>query len=328
MLLTMQAARFASAPVAAFACVAIGIALGRGAEPLPSVLASLVPSWWFALACGCVAIGAVLSGWRCAAPLAAACVFASAGWSSFRLNEASGATLDVALAHAAPPLGRSLIAVEGEIIRGPERWVARPSPFSVPRFGSDEGAWLVLRVARLGLDDGSMAPARGTMGVAIRGEAEGLGAGLRVGQRVGLSGVFEPRSPTLNPGAGKPVLWAQQSGRAGSIATTAGAIEVLAEPEPWSPRALVDALRQWSKAALPAGDSAAGRVVRAIVLGERDPGDPLQQAFARIGVSHLLAISGFHVGALALGVVWLVRLTGERGGSRSRWCCWRWGCTC
>ena len=297
----MQAARFAIAPVATFACVALGIALGRFAEAMPS--------WWFALACAAVALAACLSRERCALALALACVLVSAGWSALRLHEASGSTLDALLSHAEPPLGRALVAVEGQILRGPEPVRQRPTPFVVPRFSEGGGTWLRVRVHAVALDDGSMLPARGTLGVAVRSDA----THLRIGQQIALVGVYEPAGAALNPGAGEPHLWAKAAGRAGSLVTTAGAIRVLDEPHRLAPIGLLDGLRRWTGSALPAGDDAAGRVVRAIVLGERDPGDPLQQAFARIGVSHLLAISGFHVGALALGIVWLVRLTGERG---------------
>lgn len=47
----------------------------------------------------------------------------------------------------------------------------------------------------------------------------------------------------------------------------------------------------------------------ALVLAERDELDPeLRRRFASAGLAHLLAISGMHVGLLAAGIVWLLRL--------------------
>jgi competence protein ComEC len=58
--------------------------------------------------------------------------------------------------------------------------------------------------------------------------------------------------------------------------------------------------------------------VKALVLGEPDPTpDPAlgdaPAIFSRLGVVHILSISGFHVSAMALFVAFLVRLLGERG---------------
>lgn len=53
-------------------------------------------------------------------------------------------------------------------------------------------------------------------------------------------------------------------------------------------------------------------LLRALVLGERTDTDD-QRAFARTGVAHLLAISGFHLAVLAKLVRLCVRATGDRG---------------
>lgn len=58
-----------------------------------------------------------------------------------------------------------------------------------------------------------------------------------------------------------------------------------------------------------------GRTLLAdLLLGQDNPADPgLSQAFTRLGLAHVLAISGFHLVVLAAVSMALIRLTGDRG---------------
>ncbi|MCA0754627.1 DNA internalization-related competence protein ComEC/Rec2 [Paenibacillus sp. N4] len=99
----------------------------------------------------------------------------------------------------------------------------------------------------------------------------------------------------------------------------AAAVSAAAGP-PWSAAALlgrVDGVRAWLGARMdvlyPAGQSG---YMKGLVLGIRDDLDPEQfQQFSRLGLTHILAISGLHVAvflyALA-GLLRLARLTRER----------------
>lgn len=68
--------------------------------------------------------------------------------------------------------------------------------------------------------------------------------------------------------------------------------------------------RRALEAATPKGD--AGRLVRGLLLGDRADGG-LADAFRRVGLAHLLSVSGFHVAVMALVAVLAVRATGDRG---------------
>lgn len=296
-------ARLAIAPIAALACVAGGIALVAGPVAVPE---SLVPSWWFALSAGATGLACITKRWLCVVVLALACVTASAGWSAMRLAEHGGATLDRVLPSTHE--SRSLVAVEGLVRTPPAPRRERVSPFaqSVP---TTPGAWFRLHVEHVGAASGGTLQARGGLFVWLEGDAPTLA----VGDRVRVLGMFEPTPPALNPGEPASLRWASSRSSAGSISANTGTIEVVKVRAASHLRRWVASLRSWALAALPSGDDEGSRVVRAIVLGERDPLDPMHERFARVGVSHLLAISGFHVGVLALGVAGLVRLTGERG---------------
>jgi competence protein ComEC len=59
---------------------------------------------------------------------------------------------------------------------------------------------------------------------------------------------------------------------------------------------------------------ASGVLVGSLLLGETDPElGPIEQAFTRLGLAHVLAISGFHLVVMAGVGLFLIRLAGERG---------------
>lgn len=76
-----------------------------------------------------------------------------------------------------------------------------------------------------------------------------------------------------------------------------------APPWPWTRRR--GALRAWSRARLVEGlDARVAPLAAALLLGRREGVDPdVNDAFARTGTTHLLAISGLHLQALAV-VLW------------------------
>jgi competence protein ComEC len=76
---------------------------------------------------------------------------------------------------------------------------------------------------------------------------------------------------------------------------------------PWSPMRLRGVVRAWSHARLVEGlDSQVGPLAAALLLGQREGVDPVvNDAFARTGTTHLLAISGLHLQALGF-VLWFI----------------------
>lgn len=223
-----------------------------------------------------------------------------------------------ALLEPAPAGDTRLVRVRGVLDRDPQRDAREASPFDAP--GRARGATrLDVRLTEIDAGDGWI-PAVGR--VVVR--ANTLEATVpRAGDGVRALGRFTLPGPGLNPGEPDWVLLARQGGFAGVLQSTPDLIEPDADATSalsgwWSLRARVRAAASRMLGIDPdrAGELEPGQaVLLALVLGERtDELEPISTAFARTGTAHLLAISGFHLGVLALALVLVLRLTGERGG--------------
>lgn len=294
----------------ALALLGVGLLVGRGYD----VSAFMC----FGVAGAGAALSFVTRGWLCRLLLAAAVVAFGMGWWTRRCE-------------TPPPLGallieaqRTPITVEGEALDH-----ARPGPGAAGRFGAFLPERDVTRV-RLRVDalvtvsaagDKSSERTKGELLVLIDGPAE-----LRAGERVRITGMAAPVEPPLNPGEFDFRPWAAQQGVAGRLFVSNQAlIEKVsgdAQREAWlgfraDVRARATRLLGDSLDALgPAEEgSAAGRaLLAAMLLGERAPAlRDTENAFTRLGVVHIVAISGVNLTILAWAALLAVRLTGDRG---------------
>lgn len=290
----------------AFGAVGSGIVLAvrlPGADSLSWLLACPPLLALAALAHGRVA---ALGLWLCAAAL-------GASWGAFRINEWSGAAiprlLDLRHIDRLTPL---LLEVEGELLDTPK---PRPQPAgALAAFAPPEPAWVVqVKVDRLWHGRGSQ-PARDLVRLSGPGDVP---SGLRLGQRIRVVGLYSPLAPPMNPGGIDWRRFEAQRARAGSLwISDASLIRITADaPSHLGARARgwVDRLRARASHALPEGTRGAA-LVRSLLLGERLPDvAEARDAFQRLGLAHVLAISGFHLTVLAGAVLGVLRLTGDRG---------------
>lgn len=145
---------------------------------------------------------------------------------------------------------------------------------------------------------------------------------FRAGDRLRVTGEFTAIAGPANPGQidGRPA--ANQDGRAGTIIIDGpDAVEEIGGASGVFARAaeamqvVVGRARQWAIGGLNAGfpveESAHARtraMMRAMLLGEQESELPqASQDLARLGLVHVLSISGFHLAVLALVVLWLLR---------------------
>ena len=146
---------------------------------------------------------------------------------------------------------------------------------------------------------------------------------LRPGQRLSVTGRYTPPGAPTNPGQFDARPLDAQRGSAGFLASSASLIE---PADRGGPIARVGGVaRRWAAEARDRArrvllgddrdDPPRGRLVlAALVLGERSAGlDRTRRVFAESGVAHLLALSGFHLAALALVTLGLVRAVADTG---------------
>ena len=250
-----------------------------------------------------------LGGSGAPALLLVALALISAGWTVTRVSHAPRDSLIRSLEDEP-----RVLSVEGVILDAPRSTspsgalapAARYAPPSV-RFRLDA------RAVRTGASDWS--DASGVLYVSVSATDRING---RAGDVVRLTGMASRLRQPGNPGAHDPRPGAMQRGIVGSVRVDG---PDLIEPIDSASglRASTASLRgsmirQIEMAGERSDRSSSAALLNALLLGDRE-GDalrPLEDAFARAGVGHFLAISGLHVGMVLVGLAMLVRLTGDR----------------
>lgn len=286
-----------------------GLVLGRQLTSVPAAA-------WFGLACGACAGVVFVRGRACAVGLAAAVVLFGAGWFSFRIYEAPVDGLGRHLAGAAWGGGGAVLTVEGVVAERPRLWKQDDSdPLAKFAFGGD-GASFLFEVER-GLGEDIEVPVVGALLVMTDPEVV---RDIRTGDRLRVTGLGSGVRAARNPGRTDPRLWAAQRGVAGVLRVNNVDLIERLEPDGALRYRLSD-LRQRAheilhEQVLPDDDRhTRGRaLLGALILGEKEPElRDVRSAFARLGLAHLMAISGFHLVAMALAALFVLRLTGDRG---------------
>ena len=285
-----------------FVLLAAGLALGRYGTDLPA-------AGWLGAACGALVLAALTRGRTTVAALALACTVFGAGWFVVRIREAPPDSLAARLTESPAPL-----TVTGIVLDTPARVPGDPDPLAPESYtGEPDWAWR-LRVESV---DPGPGPARGVLRV------RGAEPGVRAGDRVRVTGLARTVPAPMNPGEHDRRLSAAQDGVAGSFrAPRAELIERLIPRGGPLPRLFAARLR-WAAAlhdrvrsllGVGAGESEHAALLAALLLGEEQPAlRDVRSAFTRVGLAHVLAISGFHMAVLA-GVALLALRVGGDGG--------------
>jgi len=300
--------------VLAFVFVSLGMApvliaaSGDALEPI----GAFIPLTIAALLALAASVGA--PGWRKTA-LAMAAIAFGFGWATLRTSNTPpdflGARLD--------PGSAPIITVEGLITTPPTVVPAQRAgalaryapPITVTRFRFSADALIA--------PGGGATGATGSFHVRTDEPVERF----RIGDRVRITGKAIAVSAPTNPGEPDYRWRATEERVAGTLLVpAAGLIEpAVTPPPPWLAvratflRARAGArgfLRNWIGTTT-GSDAGARALLGALLLGERT-GDSqeIHGAFARIGLAHLLSISGLHLVAVAWGALLLLRLLGDR----------------
>ncbi len=280
-----------------------GIAIGWHQDsPVvwPMLLASLLLT--------ALAVAARVLNRRTAMMTLLAAAFASLGVAWVSLHQHLVGEDDLAAMVAEEP---QLVSVQGEALGPP---VPRQSAAgSMARFDYRKPAlYFPMRVDALIGVDGAEAVS-GHVLVKVEEAVEPF----RAGDRVQATGFLIRPSPPRNPGEFNYRQYARSLGQAGLLTVSSRDLLNVSPPQRYSTMSTIrhwrDQMRHrasaWLLADLPTlslrqRDS----LLANIMLGERDAQiDGVYQSFQRVGLAHILAISGFHLSVLAAFVLFLAR---------------------
>jgi len=300
----------------ALGALVVGIVLAR-------CWTGLMPEWVFAVGCGACVVALLARGVACRMGLILAVAALGAGVFVLRvetvpLNGLARLAVGMAAGERVP------IEVEGVIAEVPRVDAGRADPlgFGVGRAASTRFGLEIERV--IGEDGERRASGRVTVWLGA------IAADLAAGERVRVRGYFVAVAGPMNPGERDARLWAAQDGLVGRVSVEARGLITAARVLPTA----VERAQSWvygglgwlRRGAASAFDAALGEedeagrgptgrtLLGALLLGRQDPElAALNDAFARLGLVHVLSISGFHLVVMAQLVLVLVRLTGDRG---------------
>ncbi len=325
---------------AALAALLIGMAMARS---LPHALNVSLPPLAAPALFGFAALLALLAlVFRPRIPRAALLILSlmilGAAWWITRTTITPGSLADtLARAQTSP----TIITVQGRILSRPDASHHARGALA-PFIPYTPAARFDLEVHRI-LTEAGWIDAAGTLRVRVSGvdgvDRERIGRepdSPRAGDLVTLTGTAMGLAPSANPGQPDPLEWAAQQGLAGSISLHDPALVSPASESDSLPgrlyghflRARADLAHAAQHALAPhptrsqfpgadpgvAREQEARALMLSLVLGlDELREDQVQQRFTRLGVVHVMAISGYHVAVLTFLVGGLIRLTGDHG---------------
>jgi competence protein ComEC len=155
-------------------------------------------------------------------------------------------------------------------------------------------------------------PASGAMTLQL----DELNPQLAAAQVVEAFGRLARPQPAMNPGQFDwAAYYRQQRVLVGLTVTRAADVRVLQAPGPPPLLWLRLKVRHLLAAGFTASQSVDHALLRAMLLGDRDPQlREVQDQFRRTGIAYQLSVSGLHIGILVFAVAWLCRLACLRPG--------------
>jgi len=295
--------------VVVVALAALGLWIGRDG-----------PDWSPAVGLGvaavCAGMGLVLRGWWWRVAMALGVVALSQGYLRWRVMDAPADDLRWWLRETP-----ALVCVQGTVLDAPVE--GRAQRGAMAGFSWSRGDVVTrtrIDVERAQGEDGGWRAASGALWVRIGGRVEGV----RAGDVVRVWGMARGVSGPGNPGERDLRLTAWQRGISGSVSIDDPAlVEVVRGERTVLQRARsgvlrgIDGLRaharHWLEGDEGRGDAQSRALIAALLLGQYDGAvEGVRGAFYRLGLAHVLTVSGFHLAMFVWFLLLALRLSGER----------------
>ncbi len=310
-----------------YVCALIGIGYWLAGFVAPGVGAT----WWLGGAPVLLIIAVLTRGWVCRVALSVAVLLLAAGWYGARVNERAGASLAWTVeeevgASADPVLG----TVRGVVVDSPQE--LERSRGALGKFSrAGEAVGFTIALSGVEGNGGVVSDVSGELRVRVEGAPTLMPAWLRPGVAVRISGKLRPVRPASNPGEPDWPALAAQEGRIGELEVPNATLLETREPAGWVEGArarwygAIGAMHERCQLAIDGPKSAvdspkekrareARALLGALLLGERDGAlGEVNAAFTRLGLVHLVAISGFNLAIMASFAMFLLRFSGDRG---------------
>lgn len=276
---------------------------------------------WFGLAAACV-VGAGVASWKnkqrlLMAGLCAGLFAFGVGWYALRTGEPAAGSL----ARLVSTDAKGPVTVDG-IVRSTPRRVAQHEGTLASFIRTTEAWRMDVRVSELITEEGVSTPATGKVWVRIDRDAPQV----KAGDAVRITGLFSSPQPARNPGERDLSLLARQNGFEGLLSLSSPELVLKRESDEqpvaraWVRfRAAAEARARMvvQRAAGNDPDDPRSALLLGLILGDYDPAHrDVRDRFARVGLSHVLSISGFHLAMLALFMSWTLRVLGIGGKLR------------
>ena len=307
-------------------CAAIGgITI---ADALPTIGSAL----WFSIACGSVAVSILVRGRFKSWTMIIALMMIAGGWMQMRTHEPAHHRLDQIVGAVGAADQRAPIEVTGVLVEPVRTQFIEPSPGDPPTWPATKTG-TILNVDQVYMSDssgrGTWVDASGSLRIVLPDginefameNTDQAQRALRAGDRVKILGMYKPGGRARNFGDLDWDSLAAQSGRVGTMvvgdASMIHHIEHSGVLNRLGSRVVVWRAMIRTRAMRAIGLESQENLSRramlgALLLGQRDPAfGEVYSSFQRVGVAHVLAISGFHLALVILLAVVCVRFIGE-----------------
>lgn len=265
-------------------------------------------------------IGLLTRNWTCRVAITLAIVCLGFSIYTMRAVEVAATSVasQIAERSARSPTGSTIVTIHARVLDTPQLIEPKHTPLGQMGFLQPVTRF---SVECLALADEPHRTGTGRIWVRID---DGSMPTISAGDEILITGLVRPISGPTNPGEFDLKTWSIAHNIAGTMTLSNASLIQVQVPDAGALSRVERSIRRWHAtirdnaerslaAATKDTPEPARSMVRSLILGESPRDDTLSSSFLRLGLAHVLAISGFHLIVMSRLALVLVRLTGDRG---------------